>query len=152
MAGPPVDMAGGCKPTRLCLANMTCGSFDDGCGTQLSCGDCNNPRNCSANKPFRCGCTPKTCADVGATCGIYPTGCGTGVLNCFAQQDMGCAMGKCGGGGPYTCGTTIKCTPLTACPANACGLIPNGCNSVLNCGLCPTGKICGGGGKPNICS
>jgi hypothetical protein len=151
--GAPLDLAG-CVPSRKCIAGVSCGTIDDGCGHPLSCGDCTEPRNCSTTKPNQCMCTPTTCAAVNATCGFYPSGCGAAVLDCFADPDMGACppgTGRCGGGGPYTCGKKETCNPLTVCPAGACGVIPNGCNGVLHCGLCPTGKVCGGAGKPNVC-
>jgi hypothetical protein len=32
-----------------------------------------------------------------------------------------------------------------------CGSISDGCGSTLDCGSCPTGETCGGGGAPNQC-
>jgi hypothetical protein len=58
--------------------------------------------------------------------------------------------GTCGGGGPYTCGDTMTCVPIV-CPARACGPIPDGCGGIVRCGACTLPKICGGGGRPNIC-
>jgi len=148
--GGPVDMSG-CVPSRSCVAGLSCGKIDDGCGHSLDCGDCTDKRACSNTMPNQCTCTPKTCASVGATCGAYPSGCNQVELNCFANPDMGCASGVCGGGGPYACGSTFTCNPLKKCPPNACGPIPDGCSGILHCGLCPSGHVCGGGGKPSSC-
>jgi hypothetical protein len=44
------------------------------------------------------------------------------------------------------------CTPTT-CMAEGiqCGPSGNGCGGALDCGPCPTGETCGGGGVPSIC-
>jgi hypothetical protein len=152
---PPADLGmpdlAGCVPSVKCVAGESCGNIDDGCGNILHCGDCAMPGTCSATTPNRCGCTPdkSSCDENKATCGAYPDGCG-GFNNCFPGGALKCAMGNCGGGGPYTCGKGAGCTPLKECPAGACGLIPDGCRRYLTCG-CPSGQICGGGGKPNQC-
>jgi hypothetical protein len=144
------DLAG-CTPTRACTAGV-CGTLDDGCGKALACGDCAKADTCSATTAHSCSCTPRTCAGVKATCGQYPDGCG-GTLNC--QPAAGSCLqqknGLCGGGGPYTCGKTVACHPLKACPAGACGDIPDGCLSILHCGNCATGQVCGGAGTANVC-
>lgn len=43
---------------------------------------------------------------------------------------------------------------LTTCRAHgaSCGMVPDGCGGSLNCGFCPAGLTCGGGGTPNVCS
>jgi hypothetical protein len=142
----PVDMATPCVPTRACGPGI-CGNFDDGCNTLLRCGDCpGDNRACSESQPNMCTCVPRTCASVGATCGRFPSGCNGIILDCST-----CTSGTCGGGGPYTCGDTMTCNPLTVCPPRACGPIPDGCNGFLRCGGCMLPRICGGGGQPNIC-
>jgi hypothetical protein len=44
------------------------------------------------------------------------------------------------------------CTAKT-CPELGveCGPTGDGCGGVLQCGSCPAGKTCGGGGKPSVC-
>ncbi|MGA7121787.1 MAG: hypothetical protein WBY94_16895 [Polyangiaceae bacterium] len=101
-------------------------------------------------------CVPKSCADLGLTCGMNNDGCG-------GQVDCGtCATGEfCGGGGYSKCGTGIvgaeggadggaeggSCMPLT-CQAIGlnCGMNSDGCGGTIDCGACPTGQFCGGGG------
>jgi hypothetical protein len=56
--------------------NGACGSHDDGCGGEISCGTC-DPLNQEQQ------CKPTKCAELGATCGTHGDGCG-GVLNCGA--------------------------------------------------------------------
>ena len=147
------DMAG-CTPSNICLAGVSCGSIDNGCGKLISCGECTVANTCSSTSANKCACVPKTCNGVGASCGSYPDGCGR-VLDCWPPGTSSCgpgsSNGSCGGGGPYTCGKNGACTKLTACPMGACGDIPDGCDDVLHCGSCPTGQICGGRGQPNRC-
>jgi hypothetical protein len=78
-------------------------------------------------------CQPKTCTELGVTCGLSGTGCDDGVV-----QDCGmCPMNMC--------------TPRTCVQAGAqCGIIGDGCGSTVDCGPCPDGSYCGGGGA-NIC-
>ena len=92
-------------------------------------------------------CTPKTCADLGYNCGESGDGCDDGVvLNCGT-----CMTGQCGGGGAGVCGGN-NCTPLTCAGVGAqCGIIGNGCGSTIDCGPCPMGQSCGGGGIANQC-
>jgi hypothetical protein len=48
--------------------------------------------------------------------------------------------------------TSCVCTPTTCAAHNAnCGSIPDGCGGMLDCGSCPAGTTCGGGGVPNQC-
>jgi hypothetical protein len=99
------------------------------------------------------GCTPRTCAAAGADCGPIGDGCGGVITSCGS-----CTAGKvCGGGGvPSVCGTTVGdgggCVPLTCATAGAnCGPVGDGCGGLLDCGSCPTGETCGGGGTPSVC-
>ena len=44
------------------------------------------------------------------------------------------------------------CVPITCAHANAeCGMIGDGCGGELDCGDCPPGQTCGGGGTPHQC-
>ncbi len=45
------------------------------------------------------------------------------------------------------CSTKVTCASAGA----ECGPISNGCGGVLQCGGCPPGKTCGGGGKASVC-
>ena len=46
----------------------------------------------------------------------------------------------------------VACTPRTCAAAGAnCGPIGDGCGGTLNCGTCPAGQTCGGGGTPSVC-
>jgi len=44
------------------------------------------------------------------------------------------------------------CTPTTCAQENIqCGPSGDGCGNVLQCGTCPSGQTCGGGGVPSVC-
>ena len=57
----------------------------------------------------------------------------------------------CGGAGPNQCGagacSAKSCAQLEA----SCGLMSDGCGSVLDCGTCTLPETCGGAGKSNQC-
>jgi hypothetical protein len=101
------------------------------------------------------GCPPKTCADLGFTCGPNSDGCGN-VIDCGK-----CSSTEfCGGGGYSKCGTGLTdggdeastgdgsvCMPLTCAAVGfTCGKTGDGCGGVIDCGACPMGQYCGGGG------
>jgi hypothetical protein len=47
---------------------------------------------------------------------------------------------------------TPTCTPRTCQQLGVnCGLQGDGCGGTINCGSCPMGQFCGGGGMPGIC-
>ena len=42
--------------------------------------------------------------------------------------------------------------PATCASLNLhCGRADDGCGGMLNCGTCPAGQTCGGGGTPGMC-
>ena len=44
------------------------------------------------------------------------------------------------------------CTARSCAQQNAmCGAVGDGCGNIIQCGPCPQGQVCGGGGKPNQC-
>jgi hypothetical protein len=55
---------------------------------------------------------------------------------------------------PTTTTTTLMqgCTPTTCAALGInCGPAGDGCGGLLQCGSCPSGQICGGGGTPSVC-
>jgi hypothetical protein len=74
---PPI-----CTPTNNCPAGGNCGTVDDGCGGQVSCGPgCASPQTCGGGgTPNVCGCTPTNSCKPGS-CGVIADGCG-GTINC----------------------------------------------------------------------
>ena len=69
----------------------------------------------------------------GAVCSVWIFGCG-------------------GGAPPSSAPPPSLCTPTTCAAAEKnCGAIPDGCGGTLQCGSCPSGQTCGGGGAANVC-
>ncbi|HLK35152.1 MAG TPA: hypothetical protein VKU41_00280 [Polyangiaceae bacterium] len=150
--------AGACTPKTCVQQNIACGPAGDGCGNQLNCGTCVAPQTCGGGGvAYQCGgpppaggCTPTTCAQQNLSCGPAGNGCG-GTLDCGT-----CLEGQsCGGGGVRgQCGAPPPgvCAPVTCQRQNiTCGPAGDGCGGILDCGMCPTGQSCGGGGVPGQC-
>ena len=93
-------------------------------------------------------CGLVTCDTEHASCGPVGDGCGH-TIDCG-----GCtAPDFCGGDGtPFQCGGGTgsgACVPRTCASAGAqCGAIADGCGTLLQCGSCGTGEVCGA----NTCS
>ncbi|HEX9101980.1 MAG TPA: tryptophan synthase alpha chain, partial [Polyangia bacterium] len=146
---------GGCTPLTCAQLGAMCGIQGDGCGGMVDCGPCTLPQTCGGGGTInQCGggCKPLTCAQLGLMCGPAGDGCG-GTLDC----GMCTAPQTCGGGGmPGVCGQPpdggVACMPLT-CAAQGimCGGAGDGCGNLLDCGPCPPGQTCGGGGTPGQC-
>jgi hypothetical protein len=132
-------------------ANVECGTVSNGCAGTHACGSCAPPKVCSANV---CRCPVQTDA---AYCENHGYSCGTATDECSgALRDCGGCTGSstCGGGGnPHHCG----CTPVDACAAqDSCGMAPDGCGAVVDCGACQPGTVCGpvagqSSCGPNLC-
>ncbi len=95
-------------------------------------------------------CPSQTCAARGYNCGQATDGCGA-MLTC-GPVTCGLPPGDhCGGGGANICGKN-NCKPTSCMAAGAnCGLLSDGCSTVLSCGSCIAPQRCGGGGKANVC-
>eukprot|EP01047_Picozoa_sp_COSAG01_P047239 COSAG01_NODE_4495_length_4976_cov_16.463605_5_plen_757_part_00 len=139
-----------CMPATCVELNATCGTIDDLCGRQVSCGACGNntyghPDSCVGNT---CHCVPASCETVeieecgqatdrvaaqcvtrGATCGSLGDGCG-GVLACGTCVVNETYVSECR---DYAC----ACVP-TSCQAEGkvCGSIRDRCGGTLACGQC----------------
>jgi hypothetical protein len=133
-----------------------CGRIGDGCGRPLECGECPDRYVCDEQicrcKPGACGDKPVACEGPGYRyCGRIGDGIG-GSLDCGA-----CKTGEiCGGGGlANVCGGG-DCERLRGCTqqsgARYCGIVGDGCGRTLDCGRCPAGQTCGGGGVTAVCS
>ena len=130
----------------LLVAAVGCGHKGNGAATDGAVGDD------STTTVDAAGCGLVTCASQNATCGPIGDGCG-GVLDCGT-----CTLpDTCGGGGTlFTCGGGGGgggCTPRSCAQAGAqCGVVADGCGGLTaNCGTCPNGQTCGGGGVANVC-
>jgi hypothetical protein len=148
---------GACKPLTCGQQGVGCGPAGDGCGNLLSCGTCPAGQSCGGGGvPGQCGspdsgaCQPVSCLAQGLNCGPTGDGCGN-QISCGT-----CPAGQaCGGGGvPGKCGAPDSgtCVPSTCQLQNiACGPTGDGCGSLIQCGNCPTGQTCGGGGVTGQC-
>lgn len=81
----------------------------------------------------------------------FPTECDRTALNSQERilEYMIWDLASCVGPPP-----TSTCTPKTCAnfPKGTCGRQGDGCGGLTpNCGTCPTGQSCGGGGTPNMC-
>jgi hypothetical protein len=167
-----------CTPNPNACAGHECGTVDNGCGVQVSCGECANSEICN-NNTGQCGaCTPtqNPCGD--RVCGTVDNGCGTSVEcgpdngNCPAAPDSKCqtGTGACDPGTGqcvYTnvandtpCGATNDaeyctrtcqqgvCTGTPAPDDTPCGM--NKCRNTCQGGLCtPNPVVCSN--PPNDC-
>jgi hypothetical protein len=153
--GTPGVCGGGCVPKTCALEGFNCGAEGDGCGNLIQCGTCPTGQSCGGGgTPGVCGggCTPLTCAQLKLGCGMTGDGCGK-VIDCGS-----CPVGQlCGGAGvPGQCGTpadmSFVCVPRTCAQQGIqCDGAGDGCGNLLQCGSCPTGQTCGGGGVPGQC-
>ncbi len=133
----------------------TCGPAGDGCGGTLQCGSCGGCETCGGGgTPSVCGgacCVPLTCTSLNLSCGPAGDGCGNQI------QCGNCPPGlTCGGGGINgVCGALDAgptCQPRNCLQQNTqCGPAGDGCGGLLQCGSCPTGQSCGGGGTNGVC-
>jgi hypothetical protein len=138
--------------TRVCIVVgvvlAACGGHNNNPGTPPPSDGGGGADTPDANQ----GCGLVTCATAGAMCGPIGDGCG-GVIDCgTCTPPETCGGGgqlfTCGGGGPGSC------TPRTCADAGAeCGVVADGCGGVTtDCGNCPSGETCGGGGVANVCA
>lgn len=83
--------------------------------------------------------------------------CGGGAPRGFSEfaedlEDAGAARAGEFVVGDSTAEPTRDCKALTCADVEAtCGLIGDGCGGVVDCGGCPDGQTCGGGGTPSQC-
>jgi hypothetical protein len=66
--------AGECVPTTCEARGLACGEIDDGCGSSLECGSCDEGDVCVEGACT--GCTPTSCEALGRSCGTASDGCG----------------------------------------------------------------------------
>ncbi len=148
---------GACASASCTQQGIACGPAGDGCGNVIQCGACPTGQTCGGGGVRgHCGapdggtCSPISCASQALTCGPAGDGCG-GIILCGA-----CPSGQtCGGGGASgQCGAPDggACSPRSCSVQNIqCGPAGDGCGNAIDCGSCPTGQTCGGGGTPAQC-
>jgi hypothetical protein len=113
----------------------SCGRVLNNCGQSVPCGEC-PVETCVAgacNARNRCEQTPEANGRPGTNCPNPRVCCNSGCCDPGAVCDARGAVPVC-------------CAPLTTCPANACGVIGDGCGGGINCGACtdPARPICTG--------
>jgi hypothetical protein len=167
-AAGALDTGDGCTP-RTCadFPPGTCGAQVDGCGgltAVCAASDaalCSPGQFCGGGGPNRCGgsingdasacpqgCFPLTCFSYPpGTCGQQADGCGDITPDCNVCPP------------PLTCSGSIfgicswpadagPCVPSTCQSLGVgCGLFTDGCGTTIDCGTCPLGQFCGGGGS-----
>lgn len=154
---------GACTPISTCAPGQ-CGQIADGCGGVLDCGTaaCINGTICGGGGTANvCGapaCVPVAACPAGMNCGAIADGCG-GVIQC--GNGSGCAFPQiCGGGGQANvCGGGgvtgdggVACQPMTcAQTGKQCGPVADGCGGIVDCPICNSPAVCGGGGVPSMC-
>jgi hypothetical protein len=93
---------------------------------------------------------PLSCAQQNIGCGPAGDGCGN-QISCGT-----CPNGQSCGGGHVSgqCGAPDagSCAPTTCAQQGlACGPTGDGCGNLIQCGSCPAGQTCGGGGVAGQC-
>jgi MYXO-CTERM domain-containing protein len=111
-----------------------------------------NCRKCS------CGDNGKGCSGATAVCETTSTNVLFGACEACTAKSNTCT----GGGTCQQSATPAQddicvggtCVPIKVCPAPYnCGMAPDGCNGMINCGTCTAPQTCGGGtpSNPNVC-
>ncbi|WP_437738256.1 hypothetical protein [Sorangium sp. So ce1335] len=115
----------GCIPTSCAIEGESCGSIEDGCGSEIACGGCAEGETCvngvcqsAGLKLLRCFCNDES-------------------LLQFCLDDIDCSSGPA---------QDVICGP--ACASHG-GELGTGCldeNPICGCdGFCPAGELCVGG-------
>jgi len=133
-----------CVPkTCAGLGNYQCGSWSDGCGATLNCGNCNSGYVCSGGICVA-SCVPKTCASLGYSCGTVSDGCGSTLSRGNCNSGKTCSAGSC----------VSTCVPKTCVGLGnyQCGSWSDGCGKTINCGSCLTNQTCSAGKCVSDCS
>lgn len=133
--------AGPCVPQTCEELRANCGALDDGCGTEIQCGECPEGRECGAEGiPNVCGCPPQSCDALGVECGEAANGCGATIDCGGCAAGVSCVEGRC------------ECDGDALCEEEGfdCGNVETPCGDVVSCGDCGATRTCGAGG-PNRC-
>ncbi|MFN8662089.1 MAG: hypothetical protein U0075_09380 [Thermomicrobiales bacterium] len=133
-----------CTPDTNPCGNRECGSVDNGCGVDVSCGECTAPEICNSNTG-QCGCTPDQDPCGGRECGSVDDGCG---------QQVACGPngGACSGSDTCNNAGQCVCTPdPNACAGRECGSVDDGCGTPVQCGTCTSPETCDAGTGQCVC-
>ncbi len=142
-----VDEGASCTPESCETLNKECGTWPDGCGGQVDCGQCGLHQACEQGKcqaqPF---CGDGTC-QADEDCASCPADCGSCCGNGQCQAEFGencatCAV-DCGCKKGDVCYQSSCCTPRTCQDLSIeCGQASDGCGGVLDCGSCGAHEVC----------
>lgn len=136
-----------CTP-KTCAVDFVgkeCGTFDDGCGSTVKCGNCASG---VCNQTTNTCCAASTCAaNYPGKCGNdLANGCGSSSLDCVCPNGTTCTVDGGAAPAPAVSVAGMCCAPKTAASyqsAGQCGTnLPNGCgqnNVTVSCGA---GKEC----------
>jgi hypothetical protein len=129
-----------CTPkTCTDYAQYECGTFDDGCGSTVTCGNCGG--SICDLKTNSC-CPAKNCAYYAGECGTnLPNGCGGNSVTCTCPTGTSCTAD--GGAAPAPAsGKAGECCTPTPYPTGQCGTgLPDGCGKKVTVG-CPNNQEC----------
>ncbi|MBQ9816563.1 MAG: hypothetical protein IJM59_03720 [Proteobacteria bacterium] len=128
-----------CTPATCVDFGYSCGTVDDGCGSTLKCGTCNDDEDCIEHVCTKKGdCTPKTCGELSISCGDADDGCG-GTVSCGnCEGELVCQNGQCV--------EASECTPKTCAELSiSCGDADDGCGGTISCGNCEGELVCQSG-------
>ncbi len=127
----PAPEAGPCDAFTCDDYGAECGVVDDGCGQLLQCGTCDDDALCTSGTCVT-PTAPQACvpgADVACACG----GALVGAQTCLAD-----------GSGFDAC--RCDCDALDCADYGAeCGVVDDGCGSLLQCGGCDADEVCADG-------
>jgi hypothetical protein len=133
-----------CLPKTCAELGKTCGTWDDGCGGTITCGECwsaDRPNAFCDYNTGACQCYPlANCA----SCGMQPDGCG-GLFDCGGCADPNRPNAYCGANGYCAC-EPDTCDSL----GKTCGYWIDGCGGTMWCS--PPELLCGNGtGDDQLC-
>ncbi|MBI5546870.1 MAG: hypothetical protein HY901_23555 [Deltaproteobacteria bacterium] len=169
---PGAADAQACSPATCESLGVECGTWPDGCGHDLPCGDCPASSTCQQGHCVtteRVDCSGlanhegfELCAQTDQTCsGLFTNGvgctafCAAAGLPCLARYggDLGCQKEpqnvlSCADDNGHLsdwceCGRGAACQPATCTSLGAeCGTFADGCGSDLTCGACNAPSTC----------
>jgi hypothetical protein len=125
-----------CTPQTCSQLGKACGTWDNGCGQNITCPSCIYPDVCNTSTG-QCvtSCTPQTCSQLGKECGTWDNGCGQSITcpSCAYPEVCDNTTGQCG----------TSCIPQTCSQlGKECGTWDNGCDQTVTCPSCTSPETC----------
>ncbi len=140
---------------NLCLGlGKECGEIEHE-GETYDCGTCAEGEFCGISGIENTCCIPTSCDESDAQCGTITDGCGN-ALDCGSCEDGmtcgGLAANQCGAGSSSDGNGASGCSAQSCAELGAeCGMLNDGCSSIVDCGGCDGEQTCGGSGTPFQC-